>query len=60
MKTKIFSVFIMFFSLTVFFVLYKGLQNSNIYTPDTSQKKYTLFETKIFYSDKNDFFRRNF
>ena len=53
MKTKIFSVFIIVFFLTVFFVLYKGLQNSNIYTPDTSQKKdIPFFKTKIFYSEK--------
>ena len=53
MKTKIFSVFIIVFFLTVFFVLYKGLQNSNIYTPDTSQKKdIPFFKTKIFYSER--------
>ena len=53
MKNKIFSVFVIFFFLAVFFVFYKGLQNSTIYSPDISLKKnIPFFKTKIFQSQK--------
>lgn len=52
MKTKIFfSVAIISF-LIIFFVLFKGLQNTNIYTPQVDVKKdIPYFEAKIFDSD---------
>ena len=37
----------------IFFVFYKGLQNSNIYTPDLSEKKEVPnFETQVFNTNK--------
>ncbi len=52
MKTKIFfSVAIISF-LIIFFALFKGLQNTNIYTPQVDVKKdIPYFEAKIFDSD---------
>ena len=51
MKIKIFPVFLIItFSLT-FFVFYKGLQNSNIYTPEIkSEIKIPFFHAKEFFS----------
>ena len=51
MKTKIFPLFLIFTFLIIFFVFYKGLQNTNIYTPETkSEIKIPNFETKEFFS----------
>ena len=51
MKTKIFPLFLIFTFLIIFFVFYKGLQNTNIYTPETkSEIKTPNFETKEFFS----------
>ena len=51
MKTKIFPTFLIFTFLIIFFVFFKGLQNTNIYTPETkSEIKIPNFETKEFFS----------
>ena len=51
MKTKIFPIFLIFTFLIIFFVFYKGLQNTNIYTPEIkSEIKIPNFETKEFFS----------
>ena len=51
MKNKIFPLFLIFTFLIIFFVFYKGLQNTNIYTPETkSEIKIPNFETKEFFS----------
>ena len=51
MKTKIFPLFLIFTFLIIFFVFYKGLQNTNIYTPETkSEIRIPNFETKEFFS----------
>ena len=51
MKTKIFPLFLIFTFLIIFVVFYKGLQNTNIYTPETkSEIKIPNFETKEFFS----------
>ena len=51
MKTKIFPIFLIFTLSIVFFVFYKGLQNTNIYTPEIkSEIKIPKFETKEFFS----------
>ena len=51
MKTKIFSIFLIFTFSIIFFVFYKGLQNTNIYTPEIkSEIKIPNFDTKDFFS----------
>ena len=51
MKTKIFPLFLIVTFSIIFFVFYKGLQNTNIYTPETkSEIKIPNFETKEFFS----------
>ena len=51
MKTKIFPIFLIFTFLIIFFVFYKGLQNTNIYTPETkSEIKIPNFDAKEFFS----------
>ena len=51
MKAKIFPLFLIFTLSIVFFVFYKGLQNTNIYTPETkSEIKIPNFQTKEFFS----------
>ena len=53
MKSKIFPAFLIIFFSIIFFVFYKGLQNSNIYTPDLSEKKEVPnFETQVFNTNK--------
>tara|TARA_B100001057_G_C22800636_1_gene931360 strand:- start:323 stop:841 length:519 start_codon:yes stop_codon:yes gene_type:complete len=48
MKIKIFPIFLIIFFSIVFFIFYKGLQKSNIYTPNINIKKnIPIFETKI-------------
>ena len=56
MKTKIFPIFLIVSFTIIFFVFYKGLQNSNIYTPEIkSEIKIPNFHTKEFFSkDKID------
>ena len=54
MKIKIYHVMITIFFLILFFIFYKGLKNSNIYTPNLSIKKdIPIFEAKLF--DSNNF-----
>ena len=49
MKNKIFFKSLIFFFLIIFLVFYKGLQNSNIYTPDLEIKKnIPTFKAQIF------------
>ena len=66
MKVKIFPSLTVIIFLIIFFVFYKGLQNSNIYTPDTNVKKNVpIFEAKLFDSSqiiksKNLFNKNNF
>ena len=51
MKTKIFPIFLIFTFLIIFFIFYKGLQNTNIYTPEIkSEIKIPNFDTKEFFS----------
>ncbi len=51
MKTKIFPIFLIFAFSIIFFVFYKGLQNTNIYTPEIkSEIKIPNFDTKEFFS----------
>jgi len=51
MKTKIFPTFLIFTFLIIFFVFFKGLQNTNIYTPEIkSEIKIPSFDTKEFFS----------
>jgi len=54
MKNKIllFSVVIIFG--IIFFIFYKGLEDSKIYTPDVNTKKeIPVFNTKVFFSKEN-------
>ena len=66
MRNKFFSVFIIIIFIVIFFIFYKGLQNSNIYTPDTKVKKnIPIFEAKVFDSSQiikseNLFYKNNF
>ena len=49
MKGKIFPTFLIIIFLIIFFVFYKGLQTSTIYTPNSNiQKDIPKFEAKIF------------
>ena len=49
MKTKILPISFLIVFLIIFFLFYKGLQNSNIYTPNLIvEKKIPIFEAKIF------------
>ena len=51
MKIKIFPISLITVFLIIFFVFYKGLQNSNIYTPEIkSEIKIPNFQTKEFFS----------
>jgi len=48
MKDKIFLIILIFIFSTVFFIFYKGLQNSNIYTPKVEYKKnIPIFDAQI-------------
>ena len=52
MKSKIFPIILFAIFTTVFFIFYKGLQNSNIYVPENNiEKKIPIFEVKKFASD---------
>lgn len=49
MKDKIFLIILILIFSTVFFIFYKGLQNSNIYTPKVEYKKnIPIFDAQIF------------
>ncbi len=49
MKIKIYPIFLLFIFTIIFFLFYKGLQNSNIYTPKFDIKEnIPEFETKKF------------
>ena len=51
MKTKIFPIFLIITVSITFYIFYKGLQNSNIYTPEIkSEIKIPSFEAKEFFS----------
>ena len=51
MKKKILPLFMFIVFVFIFIVFYKGLEDSNIYTPDTKLKnKIPIFKTKDFYS----------
>tara|TARA_B110001450_G_C17585219_1_gene466670 strand:- start:284 stop:802 length:519 start_codon:yes stop_codon:yes gene_type:complete len=52
MKIKISPVFFIIIFAIIFFIFYKGLQNSNVYEPKTNFKKdIPSFKVKIFDSD---------
>ena len=53
MKTKILLIFVILFFASIFLAFYKGLKDTNIYTPDVNKKNIPVFKTKNFYSDKN-------
>ncbi len=49
MKNKIYPLFFIIISLIIFFIFYKGLQNSNIYTPKLNLKQnIPIFKVKLF------------
>ena len=53
MKVKIFPSLIVIIFLIIFFVFYKGLQNSNIYIPQSDfEKDIPNFKVKIFNTSK--------
>ena len=53
MKTKILFPFTAIFFLFIFFILYKGLNHSTIYTPEIiTNEKIPAFKVKIFDSEK--------
>ncbi len=53
MKSKILPIILFVIFITVFFIFYKGLQNSNIYIPENNiEKKIPSFEVKNFASNK--------
>ena len=53
MKNRIILIFLIFIFSIVFFIFYKGLQNSNIYTPNDEYKKnIPIFEAQMFDKEK--------
>ena len=64
MKNKFFLASTIIIFIFIFFIFYKGLQNSNIYTPNTNIKKNVpLFKAKVFDSSNiiksEDIFNNN-
>ena len=64
MKTKFYFSFFIILFLIVFFVFFKGLQNTNIYTPQVNANKHIpYFQAKLFDSnnsrDSNEIFEKN-
>ena len=63
MKKNFFPSVLIIFFVIIFFVFYKGLQNSNIYTPSVvSDKDIPFFETKSFddnFLSSNEIFKEN-
>jgi len=58
MKTKVFHFSLIIIFSIIFYFFYKGLQNSNIYSPETNIKKdIPFFKVKIFETKK---FKINF
>ena len=54
MKNKILPFSIIFFFGIIFYIFYKGLEDSNIYTPDIYIKnEIPVFQTKDFFSDES-------
>ena len=54
MKIKIYPIFLIFIFLVIFFVFYKGLKNSNIYTPNVEiQIEIPEFYAKNFENNKD-------
>ena len=54
MRIKFFPIILIIIFFIIFIIFYKGLQNSNIYTPAVDiQKKVPVFETKIFNTKNN-------
>ena len=52
MKSKYISLILTLIFLITFVIFFKGLKNSNIYTPDTNLKKEVpSFELKFFEND---------
>ena len=53
MKNKLLPIFITTTFIIIFIFLYKGLQNSNIYTPEVKiNNKIPLFSGELFYNEK--------
>ena len=53
MKKKLLPFFVVIIFVIVFIVFYKGLKDTNIYTPDLNVKKdIPIFNSKDFYSEK--------
>ena len=53
MKIKILPVFLSIIFLIIFLIFYKGLQNSNIYTPKIdNEKNIPSFKVKLFHSER--------
>ena len=53
MKNKFFPTFLSLIFIIIFFIFYKGLQNSNIYTPKSNlDKDIPFFKAKIFNSNR--------
>ena len=53
MKVKFFSIFLIIIFVIIFLIFYKGLQNSNIYAPNTLIKKnIPSFEAKTLRTNK--------
>ena len=64
MKVKIFPSLIVIIFLIIFFIFYKGLQNSNIYIPQSDfEKDIPNFKAKIFNTSKKinseEIFKKN-
>ena len=53
MKTKFFSITLIFFFSIIFLIFYKGLQNSNIYVPEKiTKEKIPTFRAEIFQTNE--------
>ena len=54
MKSKVISIILILFFLIAFVIFFKGLKNSNIYTPHTDlEKKVPSFKLKSFSTNSN-------
>ena len=53
MKSRLFPLLIISIFIIIFIFFYKGLQNTNIYTPETKiNNKIPLFNGELFYINK--------
>ena len=53
MKNKLLPIFITLIFVIIFIFFYKGLQNTNIYTPETKiNNKIPSFSSELFYKEK--------